>query len=471
MAGATASEMASETATTIEERYRAVFARDAASARRARTLLPDGQSSDSRHLHPHPIYMKRAQGARKYGLDDREFLDYWAGHGALMLGHQAEPIVEAVSAQLQRGTHYGASHELEITWADLVCQLIPSADRVRFTNSGTEAVLLAIHLARMYTGRRKILRFVGHYHGWHASVNVGSGQGGDNQREHAVLREYESAVVVCATNDLDAVAGHLQRDRDIACVILEPTGPCSGVVPIESEFLRGVRELTEKHGALLIFDEIVTGFRVARGGAQALHQVIPDLTTLAKILSGGLPGGALAGQSQFMALLDKHESDGSPARQTVQQTARPIVHLGTFNGNPLSAAAGIAMLRQVSAGEVQAYASRTAELLRRALNEVIDAHGLDWAVYGEFSCVKFLIGHGLRGLRAADFDASACDPDILLARGQPHLRNQLRLAMLLAGVDISLSSFTTAAHTERDVADTAAALATAIDWLRADSLI
>ena len=363
---------------------------------------------------------------------------------------------------MARGSHFGASHELEVEWAQLVCQLIPSAERVRFTSSGTESVLLAIHLARMYTGRRKILRFAGHYHGWHASVNVGSGERATGERTASIVQEYESAVIVCANDDLDAVRSHLRTEPDIACIILEPTGPCSGVLPLGREFLNGLRELATESGTVLIFDEIVTGFRVAPGGAQAAYGVIPDLTTLAKVLSGGLPGGALAGKRALMDLLAKR--DAPPDRASV-------VHLGTFNGNPMSAAAGVAMLKRVRDGAVHEHADRMARMLRRALNEVVAQHGLDWAVYGQSSCIKFLIGHGLPGLRATDFDPTTCEHQRLLDRGVPELRHQLRLALLLAGVDISLSSFTTAAHTERDVELTASALDRAIHWMRADSLL
>lgn len=447
---------------TIEERYRAAFAPDQELARRARALLPDGSSSDSRYIDPFPIYIERAQGAYKYGLNGREFIDYWAGHGALLLGHQPPEIVDAITEQIERGTHYGASHAREIEWANLVCQLIPSAERVRFTNSGTEAVLLAIHLARIVTGKHKILRFSGHYHGWHASVNVGSGEG-VTDRATGIGRDYEAAVIVCPNDDLDIVARHLRDDPDIACVILEPTGPCSGVIPLDGDYLRGLRELTAHHGVILIFDEIVTGFRMSPGGAQAHHRVTPDLTTLAKILSGGLPGGALAGGVSLMERLAKH----SPNRTTAQA---PIAHLGTFNGNPVSAAAGIAMLRQVQTGDIHTRIHETADLLRKALNEVFTAHGLDWAVYGQASCVKLLIGHGLGGLRASEFDATRCDHRVLLQRGQPHLYRQLRLAMLLEGIDLSLSSFVTTAHTAREVQKTASAFERAIARMPADTI-
>jgi glutamate-1-semialdehyde 2,1-aminomutase len=449
---------------TIQEYYQKVFQQDRELARHASHLLPDGITSDSRFAEPFPIYIERAQGSKKWGVGGKEFIDYWAGHGALLLGHNPPEIVEAVTAQMQRGTHYGACHPLEIEWASLITALIPSAERVRFTNSGTEANLLAIRLARAYTGKNKLLRFAGHYHGWQDSLVLGAEAPVEHETAPGIPPGVTDTTIVCPPNDIDAVEKCLKNDPDIACAILEPTGACSGTVPTNSEFLRQLREMTRDYGVVLIFDEIITGFRLCPGGAQAYYQIIPDLTTLAKILCGGLPGGAVAGKEELLNLISQNEAKKIGRGQRVR-------HYGTFNANPLSASAGIAMLKAVKAGAPHEKVNRLASALRRELNEVIDRNGLDWVVYGEFSFLKFLIGHGVSGLRTVDFDPYRWDYRRLMGRGDPQLRNNLRMGLLLNGIDISLSSVTTTAHSAKDVEQTVAAFEQTIARMKKDGLV
>ncbi|CAI8025986.1 Glutamate-1-semialdehyde 2,1-aminomutase, partial [Geodia barretti] len=368
----------------------------------SRPYFPDGVTHDNRHTEPFPIYINRAQGSKKWSVDEIELIDYWSGHGALLLGHSPPEIVEAVTQQMPRGTHYGACHALEVEWGGLVQELIPSAERIRFVNSGTEATLMAIRLARMHTGKNKFLKFAGHFHGWHDSVILGV----NPPFETPVPGIPESVIdttVICPPNDIDAVEKQLKSDPDIACVILEPTGGAFGTIPTNGEFLRQLRQITQDHGVILIFDEVISGFRVSPGGAQGYYNITPDLTTLAKILAGGLPGGAVAGKEELLNLISIKASKSNSRGQRMP-------HPGTFNANPLSAAAGIAMLRQVKTGVPHEKVNRSAKMLREGLVDVIDQHKLDWAVYGEFSGVKFLIGHGVDGLRAADFDPYNWEP-------------------------------------------------------------
>ncbi|MCG8424009.1 MAG: aminotransferase class III-fold pyridoxal phosphate-dependent enzyme [Proteobacteria bacterium] len=435
----------------LVERYWAMFAHDRELAEAARKYMPDGVSTDSRILIPFPIYVDQASGSRKVTMAGHELIDYWAGHGALLLGHGAPAVTRAVARQLARGTHFAACHNLAVDWAHAVTRLVPGADQVRFTASGTEAVLLAIELACAHTGKTGVLRFSGHYHGWHGSI-------------HCDDETSQDRVVVCRSHDIAAAADCLRADSDIACIIVEPTGPCSGVVPYDGAFIRELRALSAAHGVLLIFDEVVTGFRVAPGGAQELFGVVPDLTTLAKVLCGGLPGGAVAGRREFLAPLRKQNTSVTSHRP-------PIAHMGTFSGNPLSAAAGVAMLREVATKGLHERLDSFAGKLRKRLNQVIDQHRLDWVVYGTSSCIKFLIGHGQRGLNTGDFDPRACAPAVLLGRGDAELIRGLRLAMLVHGVDIAPSSFVTSAHTEKDIDETAAALDASIELLRRDGLI
>ena len=446
---------------TILERYQKTFAKDRELAHAANQLFPDGVTHDGRYMSPFPVYITRADGAKKWGLEDKTFIDYWAGHGALLLGHNPPEVVEAVTAQLHHGTHYGACHPLELEWGNLVTQLIPSAERVRFVSSGTEATLMAIRLARTYTGRNKVLKFAGHFHGWHDSLILGAYPPFEIAVP-GIPQEVRDTTLICPPNDIDAVETLLKTDKDIACVILEPTGASFGVVPTDGTFLQQLRELTQKYGVLLIFDEVITGFRVAPGGAQAHYNVTPDMTTLAKILAGGLPGGALVGKQEILELISMQ----------AEQRGLKMPHPGTFNANPLSASAGIAMLNIVKTGEPHKQAHRIAQQLRDELNSVIDAYRLDWAVYGEFSGIKLLIGHGEKEVRAADFNPYAWDYRKLKGGNNAQLLPPLRCGLLLNGVDLaSNGGMTTSAHTEADIAQTVQAFEQTIDWMKAEGLI
>ena len=245
--------------------------------------------------------------------------------------------------QIERGTHFGASHEREIAWAEWILRLVPSAERVRFTSSGTEATLMALRLARAFTGKSKIIRFKHHFHGWHDHMTSGFASHFDGTATTGVLPGVAGNVLLAEQNDAAGLAELLGRHDDIAAAIIEPTGAHGARLPIRPEFLQALREQTRDRGVLLIFDEVVTGFRVAPGGAQAEYGIRPDLTTLAKIMAGGLPGGAVAGRKDILDLLD-FEVARAAGREK-------IAHQGTYNANPLSAAAGIATLQIVATGD------------------------------------------------------------------------------------------------------------------------
>ena len=441
--------------------YQKTFAKDRELSQAANHLFPDGVTHDSRHMSPFPIYITRADGAKKWGLENKMFIDYWAGHGALLLGHNPPDIVETVTAQMQRGTHYGACHPLELEWGNLVKQLIPSAERVRFVSSGTEATLMAIRLARTYTRKNKVLKFAGHFHGWHDSLVFGAYPPFD-MSVPGIPKEVSDTTLLCPPNDIEEVEKLLKTDKDIACVILEPTGASFGIVPTDGVFLQQLREITQRHGVLLIFDEVITGFRVAPGGAQAHYNVIPDLTTLAKIVAGGLPGGALVGKKEILELISVQ----------AEEEGLKMPHPGTFNANPLSASAGIAMLNIVKTGKPNEQANRIAQKLRNELNSVIDDYGLDWAIYGEFSGIRLLIGHGEKDIHAADFDPYTWDYRKLKGGNDEELLMHLRCGLLLNGVDLATNGgMTTAAHTEEDILKTVRAFVQTIEWMKADGVI
>jgi glutamate-1-semialdehyde 2,1-aminomutase len=444
----------------LTERYEAEFAGSRQRWEQARSIFPGGVTHDLRHLEPFPVYIDRARGARKWDVDGHELIDYWAGHGALLLGHSHPEVVEAVQRQMGRATHPGGCHELEVEWGRWVQRLVPSAERVRFVGSGTEATLMGLRLARIFTGRPRVLKFAGHFHGWHDFLAPGADLPYDGSPVPGIPPGVAAETVVVPPNDPAAVEKALAGDDRIGCVILEPTGGHFGGVPVRGEFLRTLRDLTTRYGRLLIFDEVITGFRVHPGGAQGHYGVRPDLTTLAKVLAGGLPGGCLAGRADVLAALEFRP--GKPKMK----------HPGTFNANPLSAAAGTTALRLVSSGEPCRQANEAGRLLRRRLNEMLAERGADWVAYGEFSGFKLLPRY--QGPRPADdsFVPYGGAADKLEGGKDGRLSQTFRCGMLLHGVDLpGLGGMTTMAHTEADVDQTVAAVAGTLDMLSAEGIV
>lgn len=294
------------------------------------------------------VYVVRAEGARKWLVDGRELIDYTMGHGALLFGHAHPAIVEAVREQAGRGTHYGAAHPLEVEWAELICGLLQSAEEVRFTASGTEAVMLAMRVARLATGRDVVVKLAGHFHGWSDAVSVDLDDAGHQVAAPGVAAATAKATRVVAP-EIGAIRAAL-APGDVAAVILEPSGAHYGGVPLEDGLVAAIRQACDETGTLLVLDEVVTGFRVDPGGMQAVLDVTPDLTVLGKVMAGGLPAGAVAGRRDLMELL-----------------SGPIAHAGTYNANPLSASAGIASLRMASDGAAQRTAATYASALEEGL--------------------------------------------------------------------------------------------------------
>jgi glutamate-1-semialdehyde 2,1-aminomutase len=417
---------------------------------RAKTLLPDGITHLGRYLEPHPIYVERAKGSRKWDVDGNEYVDYLGGHGALILGHNHPAVVEAVASQMPKGVHYGACHSLEVEWAALIQQLVPSAERVRFTVTGTEATLLALRVSRAFTGKSKIIRFAGHFHGWHDHVSFSPGGG------PGILAGIVEDTLIAEPNDLGQVQQWLASRDDIAAIILEPTGATFGQVPTTSETLQSLRELTKRYRVLLIFDEVISGFRCALGGAQELFGIKPDLTTLAKILAGGYPGAALAGRADVLGILDyRHESGGL-------QTPS-VAHQGTYNAEPVSAAAGIATLNELRHSDAIDRAKRTAAAIRDGINAAIQRLGLHWRAYGQFSDFHLYRGDA----SPEDIYAGRVAWQKLKGAIPLALVNRIRAGFLLHGVDIASwpGGLVSAAHNEEDVARTVHAFESTFDML------
>ncbi len=442
------------------QRFEREFPKSRARHERARRVFPDGVTHDSRRLYPFPIYVTHACGSRKWDTDGHELIDYWGGHGALLLGHSPSEIVEAVRRQIALGTHFGACHELEVEWGEWVQRLIPCAERVRFTSSGTEATLMALRLARIHTGRPKILKFLGHFHGWHDAVMPGAYAPYDQVAVPGLPPEVSAQTVVIPPNDPALLEETLAGDLQIGAVIIEPTGGHWGRVPIRGEFLRELRRLTEKHGQVLIFDEVITGFRVHPGGAQAHYGVRPDLTTLAKILAGGLPGGAVAGRAEILAAIETR-----PGRSKMR-------HPGTYNANPLSAAAGVAALKQIASGQPCRRANEQAARLRSRLNQLFAERFPDWVAYGDFSFVHVMPGYrGPHPLGEAEVPCGGRLEELDTAPN-PALLHAWRQALLLHGVDwFGFGAFVSAVHSDADLDFTVHAVGQAIESMKIEGLV
>jgi glutamate-1-semialdehyde 2,1-aminomutase len=429
--------------------YEEHFATSHALAEQAQAVLPGGLTHDSRRMSPFPVYVSRAQGAHKWTEEGHRLIDYGMGHGALLLGHGHPDVRRAMEDQLGRGTHFAAPHRMEVEWAERVCRLVPSAELVRFTGTGTEATLLAMRLARAFTGRPRILKLQGHFHGWHDEAMVGSRAPFDRPASAGVNPGTATQATAIPANDVSALEVAL-ASGEYAGLILEPSGASWATVPLAPGFLQAARDATSATGTLLIFDEVITGFRLAPGGAQEVTGVVPDLTCLAKVLAGGLPGGAVAGRREILSLLT---FAGGPGERVAQQ--------GTFNANPLSAAAGIAALDVVAGGEPQRQASALAARLCDGLNQALqalDVPGCAWRLGSMFhvhagtGCPIWLEDGELRG----DLDAQT------LLAGMPHLF-QLRDALLLRGTDLFKDGgFVSAAHSEADIDETVAAFEDAV---------
>jgi len=431
-------------------------------AEQARTVFPSGIVHDSRHMGPYPVYVERASGARKWDVDGNEYIDFYGGHGSLLLGHAHPAMTEAVAKQATLGTHPAACHELELEWGTLVQKLVPSAERVRFTSSGTEANLMAIRLARAATGKNKLVRFRGHFHGWQDHVAFGVQSHFDGTPTPGVLDGIAENVIIAPPDDIARTEEILTGDNDIAAVILEPTGASSGKIPLSREFVEKLRDITTNAGIILIFDEVVTGFRLSPGGLQSLWGIRPDMTALAKILAGGLPGGAITGRRDILDHLDFEAAE--------KQGFEKIGHQGTFNANPLSAAAGVAMLERVAETDACECAASAGEALRRGWNSVFSDMGIPWAAYGMKSNTYLFTNPDGLEINPLAFDPADHPMHIFTKSSGHSATDKLRIALMLNGVDLSgkMGALTSAAHTEGDINDSVQAMRDALIMVQAE---
>jgi glutamate-1-semialdehyde 2,1-aminomutase len=422
-------------------------------------VFPSGVTHDIRFLTPFPIFVEGANGSRKWDVDENEYIDYVMGHGALFMGHAHPAITLAIVEQAAKGTHYGANHRLEIEWGKLVKELVPCAEEVRFTSSGTEATLMAIRLARAYTGRDKVLKFDHHFHGWHDAVVGTRSPEDENPHSAGVPAATLSNTISVPQGDIRLVEEKL-ASNDVAAVILEPTGASWGTLPLPSTFLAELREVTRKHNTVLIFDEVVTGFRVSPGGTQGRYGITPDLTSLAKILAGGMPGGAVCGRADIVSMLEFRDGRWNAEKR--------IMHPGTFNANPVSAAAGSAMLGMVKTGEHHKHADALNARLIAGMNAVLERTEAQGAVYGLASYFHIVLGEYAprpsEGIEWTDQELPPLTPQ--------QIQTALKRGMLNHGVDLMHGDggFVSGVHTEADIDATIAAFEATVGEIKADGL-
>ncbi|MBW5290886.1 MAG: Glutamate-1-semialdehyde aminotransferase [Candidatus Ruthia sp. Asou_11_S2] len=309
----------------------------------AKTVIPGGVNSPVRVFNGvggSPIFFTRGEGAYLFDADGKKYIDYVASWGSMILGHANQAVISAVKATLENGLGFGAPTQIETILAEKVCELMPSIELVRMVSSGTEATMSAIRLARGHTGRDKIVKFEGCYHGHSDSLLVKAGSGALTlgvPTSPGVPKDFAKYTLTLEYNNIDQVSEVLsETGAEVACIIVEPVAGNMNCIPPTDGFLQGLRELCDKYGVILIFDEVMTGFRVALGGAQALYNVKPDLTTLGKVIGGGLPVGAFGGKRDIM--------------QSIAPLG-PVYQAGTLSGNPISMSAGLAMLNALSKDE------------------------------------------------------------------------------------------------------------------------
>jgi glutamate-1-semialdehyde 2,1-aminomutase len=365
----------------VARREASVVAKTAGSkirwSRACRTLAGGVSSGLRRHQRPYPLYFDHGSGSMVVDVDGNPYLDYTLGWGPNILGHAPAKVLQAIGEAMRRGLTFGAQHDLEFELSERLVQLLPCADQVCYANTGTEIVQLALRLARAVTGRSKFIKFEGHYHGWEDTVLVSY---------HPTLKQIEAAkgapigegvgqlhrgaAIIVEWNDVAGVTAAFELNRGaISAVICEPLLCNSGCIPPEPGFLAFLRELTEREGALLIFDEVITGFRLALGGAQQFYDVTPDLATYAKAIGGGAALSVLGGRKEFMERI----------------AAGTVIHAGTLNGNPiaLSAAKAVLDLLSLNDGAVYRDLHRLGGRLRRGLKEILSARGYQVITSGE----------------------------------------------------------------------------------------
>jgi glutamate-1-semialdehyde 2,1-aminomutase len=345
--------------------------------KRAKEVMPGGISHNIHFFPPYPFFVEKTKGSKIWDVDGNEYVDFWMGNYTHILGHRPRIVVQAIEKQLKEGIHWGAVYRKQIEWAELIRELVPSAQMVRFCCSGTEATMYAIRLARGYTGKETILKAAGGWHGANSDLSLGIKMPYEREESLGLLPELQESTKVIPFNDLSGSIEVIRQNKeDLAGIIVEPVIGEGGFTPAAKEYLQMLRSETRTLKALLIFDEVISCFRVALGGAQERFDVVPDVTTLGKIAGGGLPVGALAGRREIL-------ETSSPEKKR-DKWERVLIGGGTFSAHPLTSVAGLAMLRHLSAHRKTIYPllESKGEKVRKRLQEVFDREGLNAVVTG-----------------------------------------------------------------------------------------
>jgi glutamate-1-semialdehyde 2,1-aminomutase len=412
-------------------------------------VIPGGVNSPVRafkSVKMNPIFIEHGFGSRVVDVDGNEYIDYIASWGPLILGHAHPKVIQAIKETAEKGTSFGAPTELETKMAQLVTERMPSVDIVRMVNSGTEATMSALRLARAYTGRNKILKFEGSYHGHSDSLLIKAGSGvatlglpdspgvPENTAQHTLTVPY---------NDLESVKLVFEKYGDeLAAVILEPVAGNMGVVPPVPGFLEGLRELTEKHGTVLIFDEVMTGFRVGYHSAQGRYQIMPDLTTMGKVIGGGLPVGAYGGKREIMEMI---------------APTGPVYQAGTLSGNPLAMAAGFATLAEMTPKAYEEL-ERKGRILEEGFRQNAEEAGIPYHInrVGSMVCLFFT------GERVTNYAAAKTSDTERFAE---YFRFMVEEGVLIPPSQFE-GMFISMAHTDEDLARTIEANRNALKKLK-----
>ncbi len=349
------------------------YTRSSALFQEAQKVIPGGVNSPVRAFNAvggDPIFVEKAKGAYLYDADGNALIDFINSWGPMILGHAHEPVVNAVVEKAKLGTSFGMPTEIETEIAELAVSMVPNIDKIRFVNSGTEACMSAVRLARGFTGRDKIIKFSGCYHGHSDSFLIAAGSGAitfGTPNSPGVTQGTAKDTLLAEYNDLESVAALINANpKEIACIILEPVAGNMGCIPPAKGFLEGLRNLCDENGILLIFDEVMTGFRLARGGAQELFGISADIVTFGKVIGGGLPVGAFAGRTEIMDYL---------------APIGPVYQAGTLSGNPLAMAAGLAMLKELDASPgIFTSINEKTEYLHRGLDKALTDAGIAFTI-------------------------------------------------------------------------------------------
>ena len=401
----------------------------------AKKLIPGGVNSPVRackSVGSEPVFIDRAEGCMVYDADGNGYIDYIGSWGPMILGHRHPAVVKAVNSALKKGTSFGAPTEPEIRLAEMIIEAVPSVEMVRMVNSGTEATMSAIRLARGFTGRDMIIKFDGCYHGHSDSLLVEAGSGVATLSipgSPGVPESFVAGTLSLPYNDIKSVKEAMKKHgRKVACIIVEPVAGNMGLVPPADGFLEALRKIAERSGSLLIFDEVMTGFRVAYGGAQSLYKITPDLTCLGKIIGGGLPVGAYGGKREIM---ERIAPQG------------PVYQAGTLSGNPLAMAAGIATLTQIKKPGFYDLLNKRSEKLLTGLTEAARKSGIDVSA----ARVGSMLGVFFTGKKVTDYkSAKTSDLKIFSA----FYRGMLNEGIYLAPSQFE-ALFVSSAHTEKHI--------------------